>query len=219
MPYSKIVGNMSLTKILEIFSRFQQANPSPTTELKYTNNFELLIAVMLSAQTTDIMVNKVTAKLFLVADTPEKMIALTEQKLQQYIKSIGLFRTKAANIIKTCKILVEKFNSIIPNTIEELQMLPGVGRKTANVILNTAWQQPTIAVDTHVLRVSNRIGLVSTKTPLATELELLKVIPKKFLVNAHHWLILHGRYVCKALKPQCKRCLVADLCQFNKKQL
>lgn len=219
MPYSKIVGNMSLTKILEIFSRFQQANPSPTTELKYTNNFELLIAVMLSAQTTDIMVNKVTAKLFLVADTPEKMIALTEQKLQQYIKSIGLFRTKAANIIKTCKILVEKFNSIIPNTIEELQMLPGVGRKTANVILNTAWQQPTIAVDTHVLRVSNRIGLVSTKTPLATELELLKVIPKKFLVNAHHWLILHGRYICKALKPQCKRCLVADLCQFNKKQL
>jgi endonuclease-3 len=210
---------MSLTKILEIFSRFQQANPSPTTELKYTNNFELLIAVMLSAQATDIMVNKVTPKLFLVANTPEKMIALTEQKLQQYINSIGLFRTKAANIIKTCKILVEKFNSIIPDTIEELQILPGVGRKTANVILNTVWQQPTIAVDTHVLRVANRIGLVTAKTPLATELELLKVIPKKFLVNAHHWLILHGRYVCTALKPQCNRCLIVDLCQFNKKQL
>lgn len=210
---------MSLTKILEIFNRFQQANPSPTTELKYTSNFELLIAVMLSAQATDIMVNRVTEKLFLVANTPEKMITLTEQKLQQYIKSIGLFRTKAANIIKTCKILVEKFNSTIPNTIEELQILPGVGRKTANVILNTVWQQPTIAVDTHVLRVANRIGLVSTKTPLATELELLKVIPKKFLLNAHHWLILHGRYVCMALKPQCKRCLIVDLCQFNKKQL
>lgn len=210
---------MSLTKILEIFSRFQQANPSPTTELKYTNNFELLIAVILSAQATDIMVNKVTPKLFLVANTPEKMIALTEQKLQQYINSIGLFRTKAANIIKTCKILVEKFNSIIPDTIEELQILPGVGRKTANVILNTVWQQPTIAVDTHVLRVANRIGLVTAKTPLATELELLKVIPKKFLVNAHHWLILHGRYVCTALKPQCNRCLIVDLCQFNKKQL
>lgn len=210
---------MSLTKILAIFSRFQQANPSPTTELKYTSNFELLIAVMLSAQATDIMVNKVTSKLFLVANTPEKMIALTEQQLQQYIKSIGLFRTKAANIIKTCKILVEKFNSIIPNTIEELQILPGVGRKTANVILNTVWQHPTIAVDTHVLRVANRIGLVTAKTPLATELELLKVIPKKFLVNAHHWLILHGRYICRAVRPQCKRCLIVDLCQFNKKQL
>lgn len=210
---------MSLTKILEIFSRFQQANPSPTTELKYTSNFELLIAVMLSAQATDIMVNKVTSKLFLVANTPEKMIALTEQQLQQYIKSIGLFRTKATNIIKTCKILVEKFNSIIPNTIEELQILPGVGRKTANVILNTVWQHPTIAVDTHVLRVANRIGLVTAKTPLATELELLKVIPKKFLVNAHHWLILHGRYICRAVRPQCKRCLIVDLCQFNKKQL
>lgn len=206
---------MMQKKIAEIFNKFQQANPKPTTELKYANNFELLIAVMLSAQTTDIMVNKVTAKLFAVANTPEQMLQLTESHLQIYIKSIGLFRIKAANILKTCKILVEQFNSLIPKTREELEKLPGVGRKTANVILNTAWQQPTIAVDTHVFRVANRIGLVTTKTPIATELALLKCIPKKFLVNAHHWLILHGRYVCTAINPKCQTCLIRNLCEFK----
>ena len=205
--------------IVEIFKRFKKANPNPTTELKYNNNFELLIAVMLSAQATDSMVNKITAKLFLVASTPEQMLQLTESNLQTYIKSIGLFRTKAANIIKTCKILVEQFNSLVPKTREELESLPGVGRKTANVILNTAWQQPTIAVDTHVFRVANRIGLVNTKTTLTTELTLLKCIPKQFLVNAHHWLILHGRYVCTAISPKCRNCLIMDLCQFNKKTI
>lgn len=207
------------TKISEIFKRFQQYNPQPTTELKYNSDFELLIAVMLSAQSTDTMVNKITAKLFVVANTPEQIIQLTAQILETYIKSIGLFRTKARNIYKTCQILIAKFNSAVPKTRVELESLPGVGRKTANVILNTLWQQPTIAVDTHVLRVANRIGLVNTTIPLTTELELLKTIPEQFLVNAHHWLILHGRYVCKAINPQCKTCLIIDLCAFNQKNL
>jgi endonuclease III len=203
-------------KVSEIFNRLQKSNPKPTTELQYNTPFELLIAVILSAQTTDIMVNKVTKKLFLVANTPEQIVSLGEKNLINYIKSIGLYNSKAANIINSCKILVKQFNSMVPDSREELESLPGVGRKTANVILNTIWNQATVAVDTHVFRVSNRIGIVKTKTLLATELELLKIIPKKFLINAHHWLILHGRYICTARKPKCTECLIADLCQSYK---
>jgi len=206
-------------KVLEIFKRFAKTQPNPTTELKYNNNFELLISVILSAQATDIMVNKITSKLFSIANTPEQILQLGEKNLQKQIKSIGLFRTKALNIIKTCKILVEKFDSKVPKTRENLESLPGVGRKTANVILNTAWQQPTIAVDTHVFRVANRIGLINAQTPLTAELQLLKTIPKKFLVNAHHWLILHGRYVCTARTPKCFNCFIVNLCEFNKKNI
>lgn len=201
-------------KIKQIFNRFKLSNPNPTTELNYSNEFELLIAVILSAQATDKMVNKVTKELFLIANTPRKMLNLNEDNLRQLIKSIGLFRTKASNIIKTCAILVNKFNSKVPVTLENLISLPGVGRKTANVILNTLCGQPTIAVDTHVFRVANRLGLVKAKTPLASELELLTIIPKEFLLNAHHWLVLHGRYICTAIKPKCHDCLFADLCEY-----
>jgi endonuclease-3 len=208
---------LSTDKITKIFKIFKNNNPAPTTELIYHSDFELLVAVILSAQATDVMVNKATAKLFTVANTPQQIIKLGLSTLQQYIKSIGLFRTKATNIIKTCVILVEKFNSNIPQTREELESLPGVGRKTANVILNTLWGQPTIAVDTHIFRVANRIGLTKAATPLATERQLLQVIPEKFIKDAHHWLILHGRYVCKASSPACSRCAIMDLCQFDKK--
>lgn len=200
--------------VIEIFKRFQQKNQNPTTELNYKNNFELLIAVVLSAQATDIMVNKVTEKLFSIANTPEKILKLGEQNLLEYIKSIGLFRIKACNIIKICRILINKFNSEVPNTREDLESLPGVGRKTANVILNTAFKQETIAVDRHIFRVANRIGLVIADTVLATEMQLLKIIPKKFIFNAHHWLILHGRYICTARKPKCSGCFINDLCEF-----
>ena len=202
--------------VLEIFKRFEKLQPNPTTELHYKNNFELLIAVVLSAQATDIMVNKITEQLFKIAQTPEQMVEFGEKNLQKQIKSIGLFRVKAANIIKICKILIIQFESQIPTTREELESLPGVGRKTANVILNTAFKQPTIAVDRHIFRVTNRIGLVTAKTPLATELQLLKIIPKKFIINAHHWLILHGRYVCVARQPKCNECAIKDLCEFIK---
>lgn len=207
-----ILDNKTINKI---FNSFAKINPNPTTELNYKNDFELLIAVILSAQATDVSVNKATAKLFAVANTPKKILNFTEAELCNYIKSIGLFRVKASNILKTCKILLEKFNSKIPQNIEDLQTLPGVGRKTANVILNTLWKKPTIAVDTHVFRVSNRIGLVHAKNPLEAEKQLLQNIPPKFLINTHHWLILHGRYVCKAIKPKCAECFINHLCKYN----
>jgi len=198
----------------QIFTRLQKNNPNPTTELIWHNAFELLIAVILSAQATDISVNKATEKLYAIANTPEKILALGEVGLKKYIKTIGLFNSKAKNIIATCQILITKHNSQCPNTRIDLESLPGVGRKTANVILNTCFDQPTIAVDTHIFRVSRRIGLSNGKTPLEVEKDLLKNIPKKFLKNAHHWLILHGRYTCKARKPDCAQCLIQDLCQF-----
>jgi endonuclease-3 len=201
----------------DIFNRFSQVNPEPKTELIYSNHFTLLVAVVLSAQTTDIQVNKATESLFKVADTPEKMYALGEEKLKEYIKTIGLFNAKAKNVIALSKMLIEEYNSEVPEKIEELAKLPGVGRKTANVILNCAFNIPTIAVDTHVFRVSNRIGLVKAKTPLETELQLLKAIPEKWQTHAHHWLILHGRYTCKAKKPDCENCIIKDLCEFYSK--
>jgi endonuclease-3 len=208
---------MNTKKIDAIFSRFHQANPKPTTELRYKTPFELLISVILSAQATDISVNKATEKLFSIANTPEKILQLGEAKLKNYVKTIGLFNTKAANIIKTCKKLIEDFHSIVPHTREALESLPGVGRKTANVILNTCFAQPVIAVDTHIFRVANRIGLAKGKTPLEVEQQLLKNIPAKFIHDAHHWLILHGRYVCVARKPKCPSCLIKDLCEFPDK--
>ena len=210
---------MNAAKRREIFERFRRANPHPTTELKYRSPFELLVAVILSAQATDVSVNKATEKLFAVADTPEAILALGEEGLKRYIRTIGLFNNKAKNIIATCRILVEKFGGQVPDNRKDLESLPGVGRKTANVVLNTAFGQPTMAVDTHIFRVANRTGLAPGKTPLAVEKRLLKVIPKEFLKDAHHWLILHGRYVCTARKPKCDRCLIADLCEFKEKNL
>jgi len=208
---------MNAKKINEIFTRFRQANPTPTTELKYHNHFELLVAVILSAQATDISVNKATEKLFRVANTPLKILKLGETKLRDYVKTIGLYKGKAANIIKTCNILVEKHNSHVPHTREELEELPGVGRKTANVILNTCFGEPVIAVDTHIFRVAQRIGLAKGTTPLEIEKQLVKVIPKKFIHDAHHLLILHGRYICTARKPKCPECLINDLCEYPNK--
>ena len=208
---------MKPATIKKLFRRWQQQNPKPTTELNYSSDFELLIAVILSAQATDVSVNKATAKLFLVANTPKAMLKLGETKLKDYIKTIGLFNSKAANIIKTCKILVEQNQSQVPETRVALEKLPGVGRKTANVVLNTAFGQPTIAVDTHIFRVANRLGLTDGKTPLDVERQLLKVVPEEFKHDAHHWLILHGRYTCIARKPRCGSCLVADLCGYINK--
>ncbi len=208
---------MNKQKITAIFKRFQKANPSPTTELIYHNPFELLVAVILSAQATDISVNKATTKLFPVANTPEKILHLGENGLKKYIKTIGLFNSKAANIIKTCRLLLSKHQSIVPTNRTELEELPGVGRKTANVILNTCFGQPTIAVDTHIFRIANRIGLANGKTPLEVEKQLVKTIPAEFLHDAHHWLILHGRYTCIARKPKCPDCLINDLCEYKDK--
>ena len=208
---------MNREKRSEIFRRLQAENPHPTTELNYTNPFELLVAVLLSAQATDKGVNKATAKLFPVANTPEAILALGEEGLKHYIKTIGLFNTKAANLIKTCKILIEEHHSVVPQTREALEQLPGVGRKTANVILNTAYGQPTIAVDTHIFRIGNRTKLAPGKNVLEVELNLLKFIPKEYLFNAHHWLILHGRYVCVARKPRCEACIIEDLCEYKDK--
>lgn len=208
---------MNAKKINEIFTRFQSVNPKPTTELRYHNHFELLVAVILSAQATDTSVNKATEKLFRIANTPEKMLALGEAKLRTFVKTIGLYRGKAANIIKTCKLLVEKHHSKVPDNREDLEELPGVGRKTANVILNTCFGQPVIAVDTHIFRVAERIGLAKGKTPLEIENQLIKVIPPKFIYDAHHWLILHGRYTCTARKPHCPDCLINDLCEYSDK--
>ena len=201
----------------QIFQRWQAANPQPTTELNYASTFELLVAVILSAQATDVSVNKATAKLFPVANTPEAMLNLGETGLQYYIKIIGLYRTKAANVIKTCQQLLEKHQGVVPHTRAELEKLPGVGRKTANVVLNTAFQQPTMAVDTHIFRISNRIGLAPGKNVREVEEGLLRHIPKAYLQDAHHWLILHGRYVCTAKLPKCQTCLIADLCEYPDK--
>ena len=201
----------------EIFTRFQKANPHPTTELVYHSPFELLIAVILSAQATDTSVNKASVKLYKAANTPKKILTLGEAGLKDYIKTIGLFNAKASNIIKTCQILLEKHQGKVPEDRAALEELPGVGRKTANVILNTCFGQPTIAVDTHIFRLANRIGLAKGKTPLAVETRLLKVIPARFLHDAHHWLILHGRYICVARKPRCPECLINDLCEFKDK--
>lgn len=203
---------MDKAAVQEMFARLKAQRPHPTTELHYTTPFELLIAVILSAQATDISVNKATAKLFPVANTPETIHALGEEGLKAYIKTIGLYNAKAANIIKTCNRLIEQHHSQVPDTRQALEALPGVGRKTANVILNTAFGQPTIAVDTHIFRVSNRTGLAMGKTPLAVEQKLLKTIPGEYMQNAHHWLILHGRYTCLARKPRCETCILNELC-------
>lgn len=203
---------MNTEKTVEIFKRFSEQNPSPMTELKYNSEFELLISVILSAQSTDISVNKATEKLFLVANTPESILKLGEQKLKSFIKTIGLYNTKAINILKTCEILVKQFQSKVPHIRKALESLPGVGRKTANVILNTAFGHQTIAVDTHIFRVANRTGLGHGKTPRIVEEQLLNVIPKPYLKNAHHWLVLHGRYICVARKPKCSECIIRDLC-------
>lgn len=202
-----------------LFSRLQAQNPNPTTELHYNTPFELLIAVMLSAQATDKSVNKATAHLFQVASTPSAYLALGEQGVQPYIRTIGLSKTKARNIIRTCQILVEQHHSQVPQTREALEALPGVGRKTANVILNTAFDQPTIAVDTHIFRLARRTGLAEGQTVRAVEDQLMKCIPAEFQKQAHHWLILHGRYVCLARRPQCRHCLIADLCAYSDKLL
>lgn len=208
---------MNATKRLEIFRRLHEDNPNPTTELVYSTPFELLIAVILSAQATDVGVNKATAKLFPVANTPEAILALGVEGLSEYIKTIGLFNSKAKNVIETCRILIEKHGSQVPNNREALEALPGVGRKTANVVLNTAFRQPTMAVDTHIFRVSNRTGIAPGKNVLEVEKKLLKFVPKEFLLDAHHWLILHGRYVCQARKPRCGACRIEDLCEFRHK--
>ncbi len=210
---------MQLKKRKNLFERFKQANPNPTTELAFNSTFELLIAVILSAQATDVGVNKATAKLYPVANTPESVLALGEAGLREYIKTIGLHNAKGKNILKTCEILINKFNSQVPSNREDLESLPGVGRKTANVILNTAFGLPTMAVDTHIFRLSNRLGLAPGKTVLEVEKNLLKNIPKEYLQDAHHWLILHGRYICKARKPLCNQCNVMDLCGFKDKNL
>lgn len=208
---------MTPAKIRTIFQRFQKQNPHPTTELNYRSHFELLIAVILSAQATDKSVNKATAELFKLANTPEKIVKLGEIKLKTYIQTIGLYKNKAKNIIATCRILINQFHSQVPDEREALESLPGVGRKTANVILNTCFRQPTIAVDTHIFRVANRIGLAKGNTPLAVEQQLLQNIPKQFIHDAHHWLILHGRYVCVARKPRCPECIIRDLCEYPDK--
>ena len=212
-----IINIMQNKTIREIFLRFQKNNPHPTTELIYHSPFELLISVILSAQATDKSVNKATEKLFAKANTPGKILKLGEEGLKDYIKTIGLYSGKAKNILKTCHLLIEKFDSKVPNNRTDLESLAGVGRKTANVILNTYFGEPTIAVDTHIFRVANRIGLANGKTPLAVENQLLKSIPDEFKHNAHHWLILHGRYVCVARKPHCPECIIRDLCQYQHK--
>jgi endonuclease III len=208
---------MNKQKRIEIFTRFRNENPSPKTELEYTTPFELLIAVILSAQATDVGVNKATRRLYPVANTPQAIFDLGVDGLKEYIKTIGLFNSKATNVIKTCQILVEKHNSIVPETREELEALPGVGRKTANVVLNTAFGQPTMAVDTHIFRVSNRTGIAKGKDVVEVEKRLIKFITDEFIMDAHHWLILHGRYTCVARKPRCGSCVIEDLCEFKKK--
>lgn len=208
---------MNAEKRLEIFRRFRQANPHPTTELEYTTPFELLIAVILSAQATDVSVNKATRKLYPVANTPAAIQALGIEGLEDYIRTIGLYRTKAKNVIETCRILLEQHGGEVPRTREALQALPGVGRKTANVVLNTAFGEPTIAVDTHIFRVSNRTGIAPGKDVDEVERKLLKFVPQEFRHDAHHWLILHGRYTCIARKPQCWNCIIADLCEYKDK--
>jgi endonuclease-3 len=208
---------MNKDKRYEIFHRLRAENPNPQTELNYNSTFELLISVILSAQATDKGVNKATARLYPIANTPEAILALGEDGLKQYIKTIGLYNTKAGNIIKTCQILIEKHASVVPDNRYDLEALAGVGRKTANVVLNTAFHQATMAVDTHIFRISNRTGIAKGKDVLAVEKALLRHVPKEFLLDAHHWLILHGRYICVARKPKCPTCIIADLCDFKEK--
>jgi endonuclease-3 len=208
---------MNAAKRYEMFVRFRAANPHPVTELEYTTPFELLIAVLLSAQATDVGVNKATRKLYPVANTPQAILDMGEEELKTYIQTIGLYKTKARNVIATCKILVEKHGGVVPEDREALEELPGVGRKTANVVLNTAFGQPTMVVDTHIFRVSNRTGLAPGKNVDIVEQKLLKFVPKEFLQDAHHWLILHGRYTCKARKPECWNCMQIDLCDYRAK--
>lgn len=208
---------MNPQKRRAIFERFRAANPNPTTELEYTTPFELLVAVILSAQATDRSVNLATRRLFAAARTPHAMLALGQEGLESYIKTIGLYRTKAANLLKTCAILVERYGGEVPREREALQSLPGVGRKTANVVLNTAYGEPTIAVDTHIFRVANRTGLAPGADVLEVERRLEKFTPDEFKRNAHHWLILHGRYVCVARTPKCPECIIRDLCEYRAK--
>ncbi|MEY3570423.1 MAG: DNA-(apurinic or apyrimidinic site) lyase [Pseudomonadota bacterium] len=208
---------MNAEKRKQIFERLKTANPNPTTELEYTTPFELLIAVILSAQATDVSVNKATRKLYIVANTPEKIFALGVDGLIPYVQTIGLYRNKAKNVIDTCRLLIENHDSEVPRDRESLQALPGVGRKTANVVLNTAFGQPAMAVDTHIFRVSNRTGLAPGKNVDIVEQKLMKFVPPEYLLDAHHWLILHGRYTCLARTPQCWNCPIADLCEFKTK--
>lgn len=210
---------MNRDKRQAIFSKLRELNPSPETELHYDNPFELLIAVILSAQATDVGVNKATDKLYPVANTPQAIYDLGVEGLKRYIRTIGLFNSKAANIIKTCRILIDKYDSTVPRTRAALESLPGVGRKTANVVLNTAFGDATIAVDTHIFRVSNRTGLAKGKTPLEVETRLTRLTPEEFRLNAHHWLILHGRYICKARKPDCVQCPIIEWCEYRHKEL
>ncbi|MBX3629778.1 MAG: endonuclease III [Nitrosomonas sp.] len=210
---------MNAAKRREMFICLQASNPHPTTELEYQSSFELLIAVILSAQATDKSVNLATRKLFPRTNTPQGIVTLGEIGLLEYIKSIGLYKSKARNILATCKLLIDKYAGEVPRTREALEELPGVGRKTANVILNTAFGEPTIAVDTHIFRVANRTGLARGKNVLEVELKLLKAVPKEFRHDAHHWLILHGRYVCKARKPECGKCMIYHLCEFKDKTI
>ncbi len=210
---------MNAEKRREIFRRLQKENPHPTTELVYSTPFELLVAVILSAQATDVGVNKATARLYPVANTPQKIADLGEQQLREYIKTIGLFNSKAKNVIRTCQILLEKHAGEVPRDRKSLESLPGVGRKTANVVLNTAFGEPTIAVDTHIFRVSNRTGIAKGKDVDEVETRLLRHVPAEFKKDAHHWLILHGRYTCIARKPRCGSCIIEDLCDFREKNI
>ena len=208
---------MKRADVIELFTRLRELNPHPTTELVYTTPFELLVAVVLSAQATDVGVNKATKKLYPVANTPQAILDLGENGLKRYISSIGLFNAKAKNVIALCRLLIEHHAGEVPHNREALEALPGVGRKTANVVLNTAFGEPTMAVDTHIFRVSNRTGLAPGKDVRAVEDKLVKVIPDEFKMDAHHWLILHGRYVCKARKPDCPQCVIRDLCRYKDK--
>ena len=209
---------MNKDKRYQILAKLRDENPTPTTELAYSSTFELLISVLLSAQATDVSVNKATKGLYQAANTPAEMLALGEAGVKNFIKTIGLFNTKAANVIKTCRILVEEHDSVVPDNRKDLEALPGVGRKTANVILNTAFGQPTMAVDTHIFRLSNRINFAPGKNVVDVEKKLLKVIPDEFMIDAHHWLILHGRYICTARSPKCGACVIYELCEYKKKK-
>jgi endonuclease-3 len=208
---------MTPSEVETMFGRLAAANPAPRTELEYRDPFTLLIAVLLSAQATDVGVNKATRRLFAVAPTPEAMLALGEEGVREHIKTIGLFRNKAKNVIALCRILVDRYGGRVPRDRAALERLPGVGRKTANVVLNEAFGEPTIAVDTHVFRVANRTGLAPGRTPEEVERRLMEVVPARYVKGAHHWLILHGRYVCKAKKPECGRCVIRDICAFEGK--
>ncbi len=218
-PAKKTLPRPKLTrqKIADIYARLAKRDPAPRTELNYTNPYTLLVAVALSAQATDVGVNKATKALFAIADTPQAMLALGEDKVRDYIKTIGLYRNKAKNVIALSQMLIADFNSEVPQNRDDLERLPGVGRKTANVVLNEAFRQPTMAVDTHIFRVSNRTGMAPGKNPLEVELNLLKVTPDQYKLHAHHWLILHGRYICVARKPKCFNCVIADICAFKDK--